>query len=72
MPIYEFICRQCDAHYELRRPFAEASDPFYCPECGAETVKALGNIYVSGSSTSTSAPSCDGCGSHSCGSCSHR
>lgn len=38
MPIYEFECRHCGAHFERLQKLADA-DPTQCPECGKENIK---------------------------------
>ena len=38
MPIYEFECRLCGAHFERLQKLADA-DPTQCPECGKESIK---------------------------------
>ena len=31
MPLYEYICRDCDTIFEARRPMADADEPVACP-----------------------------------------
>jgi putative FmdB family regulatory protein len=33
MPRYEYACAQCEAHFDLERPMAEASQAVECPVC---------------------------------------
>ncbi|MBK8031813.1 MAG: zinc ribbon domain-containing protein [Chloroflexi bacterium] len=33
MPLYEYACDECGAHFEARRSWEEADDVLPCPEC---------------------------------------
>lgn len=74
MPLYEYICQQCQHRFDALRPMSSADAPIACPYCGGqETRRAIslfaaigseGVIAGSGSScTSCSSGSCAGCGS---------
>ena len=70
MPIYEYVCMQCESHFEeLVRNGMEPD----CPECGAANVrKQLSVFSAHGSSTQPSfdtgpAPRSGGCCGGSCG-----
>ncbi len=77
MPVYEYLCKQCDTKFEeLLR--AGESWQARCPHCGAEEVNRLLSLFAAtgnGSSQSAAAPSdfsatagqACGCGSCSCG-----
>jgi putative FmdB family regulatory protein len=64
MPIYEYVCDDCDARFEkLVRRFGEAVS---CPSCLSATVaKQLSSFAVS--TTSKSAANVEGCGRESGG-----
>ena len=71
MPIYEYVCMQCESHFEELVRNGHQPD---CPECGAGDVrKQLSVFSAHGSSTQTSigtgpAPrSSGGCCGGSCG-----
>jgi putative FmdB family regulatory protein len=36
MPIYEFVCMQCESHYEELVPMGASAD---CPDCGSSNVR---------------------------------
>ena len=33
MPVYEYVCEDCDGIFEALRPMRESSDPVPCPVC---------------------------------------
>jgi putative FmdB family regulatory protein len=33
MPVYEFLCKHCNAIDEVKRPAAEAREEYRCPDC---------------------------------------
>ena len=73
MPIYEYVCQDCNAHFEVIRSMKEADEPIACQECHSiEHIKRMLSVFVatSGGQTITgSSPSCDGCSGGSCASC---
>lgn len=40
MPVYEFVCRECQKPFEIVRPIQEAphADEVKCPACGSSRV----------------------------------
>jgi len=68
MPIYEFVCMTCEAHFEeLVRGDAKVA----CPECGATKVaKQLSTFAMMGTAGQTGAFGGGGCCGGSCG-CGH-
>jgi putative FmdB family regulatory protein len=45
MPVYQFVCRDCEKTFEMRRPMAEATAAnVKCPSCGSAR---LDRIYSS-------------------------
>jgi putative FmdB family regulatory protein len=78
MPIYEYSCADCQKTFEKMRPMSKADTEIACPDCGgAHTSRGL-SLFAA-FSKGNGGPShavaggggCQGCGSHSCGSCSH-
>ncbi|MGH7496442.1 MAG: FmdB family zinc ribbon protein [bacterium] len=78
MPVYEYLCNQCETKFE---ELLREGEPLvaHCPKCGAEEVSRLLSLFAatsSGSTKSAGAPSdfssagahACGCGSCSCGS----
>ncbi|HEY2430313.1 MAG TPA: zinc ribbon domain-containing protein [Acidimicrobiales bacterium] len=48
MPLYEYVCRECDARFEARRPMAEADDPVSCPSGHARVSRRLSVFATTG------------------------
>ena len=79
MPIYEYCCADCEKTFEKRRSMSQADAEIACPDCGGlHTRRGLSRFaaFSRGGGGSSHAVAgggggCDGCGSHSCGSCSH-
>jgi len=73
MPIYEYICKDCGARFEILRSIKDADAIIPCKSCqGSQTQRALsvffaqsGSKIVAGGNTS----GCAGCSSGSCSSC---
>lgn len=58
MPTYDYLCKECDSRFSLRRKIAEMDDPAPCPECGAETTeRQISLFYATNTGTSTAAAS---------------
>jgi putative FmdB family regulatory protein len=78
MPIYEYLCPDCDLEFELRRPFSEADGDAPCPRCqnhARRTVTACA-VFSRGEGGKTSrvagtGGSCGGCASSHCSTCGH-
>ena len=52
MPIYEYVCMQCEAHFEELVRNGEQPD---CPACGAANIRKQFSVFAAhGSGTSTS------------------
>ena len=68
MPVYEYLCRTCDSHFEARRTMGEAGAPIDCPDGHPDTVKTLSVFASVGRSASAGAsgpapgPAGGGCG----------
>jgi putative FmdB family regulatory protein len=70
VPIYEYVCMQCESHFEELVRNGEQPD---CPECGAADVRKQLSVFAAHSSSSQtsfgseSAPRSGGCCGGSCG-----
>jgi len=77
MPIYEYACPACGLRFERLRPMSRADEVALCPE-GHEGARRVPSLFASFSRESNGAataiagtgPSCSGCTSGSCSSCS--
>ena len=75
MAIYEYDCKDCGYHFDVRRSMQEADKPIDCPECGSSlTNRALSRFFTvtkgRAPAASTGGSSCSSCSQTSCGSCS--
>lgn len=53
MPMYTFVCRDCEQPFERKLRMSQSSDTQACPSCGSmETRKSIGAIAVGGASRS--------------------
>ncbi|HEY63826.1 MAG TPA: zinc ribbon domain-containing protein [Caldilineae bacterium] len=79
MPMYEYYCTECQATFEMLRPFSQADEPVECPSCHGVTTQRLisrfaaisqdggGTRMIAGSSNG-----CSACSSHACSTCGVR
>jgi putative FmdB family regulatory protein len=70
MPIYEYLCKECDAKFEQMRPISQSDKAAECPRCHkpARRQMSVFNGFITGDSGI--AKSMAGNSGHSCGSCS--
>src|SRR6266704_318198 len=69
MPIYEFVCMQCESHYEELVPMGENAD---CPDCGSRNVRKQFSVFATHgveSRPSFGGGGGGGCCGGGCGSC---
>ena len=71
MPIYEYVCMQCESHFE---ELVRNGEQPPCPDCGHVNVRKQLSVFSAHSSTSTAtsldagpAPRSGGCCGGSCG-----
>jgi putative FmdB family regulatory protein len=77
MPIYEYLCPECDSIFEELRPLNQADRPAECPRCHQPARRKLSTFAcfstteggISRSIAGTSGGSCSGCSSGNCGTC---
>ena len=68
MPIYEFVCMECESHYEELVPMGANAD---CPDCGSVNVRKQFSVFAThGTAEQPSFGSSGGCCGGSCG-CGH-
>ena len=75
MPIYEYICKDCDTHFEAIRSMKEADSPIMCKECEGRNTRRQISVFFANSGgkavAGTSSGGCSGCSGGSCSSCGH-
>lgn len=75
MPIYEYVCTECNNKFEKLRPASKSAEPAECPSCHKEAERVFSRVYA----FSSYAPgltnplgggsSCSSCSSGSCSTC---
>lgn len=72
MPLYEYLCPECETTFERLRPMAQADDPVRCPE-GHEGSRRLISVFAvfsrdaSGTSTMVAGNGCACSAGGACG-----
>jgi len=73
MPIYEYVCFDCNNKFDALRPMRDADKPIKCKNCqGDHTSRAISLFSARSSSGATIAGSgggCAGCAANSCAGC---
>ena len=65
MPLYEYVCRECDHHFEL---LVRESTRYECPKCASEALDKQLSVFAvnapsTGGMTMNAGPSpCGACG----------
>ncbi|HZR94416.1 MAG TPA: zinc ribbon domain-containing protein [Gaiellaceae bacterium] len=68
MPIYEYVCMECESHFE---ELVRGEEQVNCPDCtAANVVKQFSSFAVHGATKVPSSRSGGGCCGGSCG-CGH-
>ncbi len=53
MPMYNFVCRECEQPFERKLRMSQSGDTQECPTCGSmNTRKSIGTIAIGGISRS--------------------
>ena len=54
MPIYTFVCHDCEEPFERKLRMSQSGETQECPTCGSlETRKSIGSIAIGGINRST-------------------
>lgn len=72
MPIYEYICQDCEKKFEVMRTFKDADAPVSCEKCHSLHTSRLLSMFVAqsgGRSVAGSGSSCSSCSGGSCSTC---
>jgi len=74
MPIYEYVCADCDTKFEKIRPVSCATEPSPCPICTKDADRVLSRFACfttdeTGMSAPVGGSSCSGCTASTCTSC---
>lgn len=71
MPIYEFICHNCQKKFEVLVSL-NSTVKITCPDCGSDRVKRVVSSFGiggGGSRIKSGSGSCSSCSSQSCSTC---
>lgn len=75
MPIYEYICQNCEYEFEALRSMSHADLAMTCVKCGSENLKRKISVFFAESGGSAvsgmSEPSCGSCAGGNCSHCGH-
>jgi len=66
MPLYEYLCEECDTRFERLRPLSAIDDPACCPD-GHPAGRRVISIFSAVSKTSRGEPNLIGGGCGGCG-----
>ena len=74
MPIYEYVCSDCESKFELLRPFSQSNEGAACPQCQQEAERVLSvfacfSVDERGLSSPVGGDSCSSCSTASCDTC---
>ncbi len=74
MPLYEYVCSECGARFELLRPLSRSNEEASCPRCQSKAERVLSSFASfsksdSGATVPIGGSSCASCSAASCDSC---
>jgi putative FmdB family regulatory protein len=73
MPLYEYLCKDCGARFDVLRSFKDADKTISCKSCHSQqTERAISVFFAKGNDgalAGSSSTGCAGCGGGSCASC---
>ena len=74
MPIYEYICKDCQNRFEILRPMKDSDAPIACMKCESANVsRAITAFFAQsgGKVVAGSGGGCAGCAGGSCAGCAN-
>jgi len=74
MPIYEYVCPDCDTKFEMLRRLSQSDEGADCPQCGKTANRVLSSFCCfskdeSGLITPTGGGACSSCSAGTCSTC---
>ena len=71
MPLYEYLCRDCESIFDELRPISVADSPIKCPACGGSATTRKLSLFAAHSEGKALAGSggCQNCSSGACSQC---
>ena len=70
MPLYEYICSECDSEFEKLRPLSQSDQNADCPYCHKPAQRKMSTFACFSMSGSGAPTRIAGTGGSSCSSCS--
>lgn len=52
MPVYEYVCPDCETKFELKRNISDSDDNIKCPECERPAPERQFSVFCSVASSS--------------------
>jgi putative FmdB family regulatory protein len=71
MPIYEYICQDCEKVFEVIRPMNQADAPIPCALCGGQHTRRKLSLFFAESGGKAVAGASASCNTCAGGNCSH-
>lgn len=75
MPIYEYVCNDCEKSFETIRPMSAADETIPCAICGGRHTKRKLSLFFAESGgravSGMSEPTCGSCDGGNCAHCGH-
>ncbi|MCC7353609.1 MAG: zinc ribbon domain-containing protein [Anaerolineae bacterium] len=79
MPLYEYVCPECEITFDTLRGMSQADAPIACPECTSLRPYRIISLFAAvshdtagtGRMVAGGNGGCGSCSSHACSSCSH-
>ncbi len=79
MPIYEYVCSDCESEFSRLRPMSQVHAPIPCAACGSAHTSRKLSLFAAVSkghdghshAVSGTGGGCGNCGGGNCGSCHH-
>ena len=76
MPLYEYVCQECEAKFDALRAWSAADKSIACPKCGLENARRAISLFSAIGSNGVIAGNGGSCGScqpsGSCATCGSR
>ena len=72
MPIYEYVCMDCQKRFEVLRPMKDADLAIHCENCDSEHTTRCVTVFFAhgdGKVVAGNGGSCAGCAGGSCATC---
>jgi putative FmdB family regulatory protein len=69
MPLYEYLCADCECRFEVLRSFSQADEPVVCVACQSPNTRRAISAFAARSKAGESGESSRSLGGSSCASC---